>query len=83
MNSGRTIFSQVMDFLPMREFRQCVARYRGHYKVSAPREPVDSASIRRYFLNLRGAVLLAYTGAHLRAYFQAVFSAAQHPPNVY
>ncbi len=33
MNSGRTIFSQVMDFLPMREFRQCVTRYRGHYKV--------------------------------------------------
>lgn len=33
MNSGRTVFSQVMDFLPMREFRRCVARYRGHYKV--------------------------------------------------
>jgi len=32
MNTGRTIFSQVMDFLPMRDFRRCVARYRGHYK---------------------------------------------------
>jgi hypothetical protein len=33
MNSGRTIFSQVMDFLPLAEFRKCVARYRGEYKV--------------------------------------------------
>ncbi len=35
-------------------------------------EPVDSASIRRYFLNLGGALLLAYTGAHLRAYFHFI-----------
>lgn len=27
MNSGRTVFAQVMDFLPLREFRACVARY--------------------------------------------------------
>ena len=33
MNSGRTIFSQVMDSLPLTEFRKCVARYRGEYKV--------------------------------------------------
>jgi hypothetical protein len=33
MNSGLTIFSQVMDFLPLREFRKCVVRYRGDYKV--------------------------------------------------
>jgi hypothetical protein len=33
MNTGRTVFSQVMDFLPLREFRKCVARYRGNYKV--------------------------------------------------
>ena len=33
MNSGRTIFSQLMDFLPMNEFRVCVDRYRGEYKV--------------------------------------------------
>ncbi|MBU0570528.1 MAG: DUF4372 domain-containing protein [Candidatus Omnitrophica bacterium] len=24
MNSGKTIFSQIMDFLPMNEFRNCV-----------------------------------------------------------
>lgn len=33
MNSGRTVFAQVMDFLPLREFHQCVERYRGDYKV--------------------------------------------------
>jgi len=33
MNSGQTVFSQVMDFLPLREFHQCVERYRGNYKV--------------------------------------------------
>ena len=33
MNSGQTVFSQLMDFLPKHEFRQCVKRYRGHYKV--------------------------------------------------
>ena len=33
MNTGRLVFSQVMDFLPMREFRKCVDRYQGDYKV--------------------------------------------------
>ena len=33
MNTGRIVFSQVMDFLPLREFRKCVKRYRGNYKV--------------------------------------------------
>ena len=28
-----TVFSQVMDFLPLHEFRKCVRRYRGSYKV--------------------------------------------------
>ena len=35
MNSGKTIFSQLMDFLPTYEFRQCVERYRGHYKIKS------------------------------------------------
>jgi hypothetical protein len=26
MNSGKSIFSQLMDFLPSYEFRQCVER---------------------------------------------------------
>jgi len=30
MNKGRTIFSQVLYFLPDREFRRCVARYGGN-----------------------------------------------------
>jgi hypothetical protein len=33
MNNGRTIFSQVMDFLPLWQFRKCVARYDGERKV--------------------------------------------------
>ena len=35
MNRGRTMFAQVMDFLPLAEFRRCVERYRGDYKVQS------------------------------------------------
>jgi transposase len=30
MNQGRTVFSQVMDFLPTHEFRRCVGKYQGN-----------------------------------------------------
>ena len=33
MNTGRTVFAQLMDFLPMHEFRKCIQRYHGDYKV--------------------------------------------------
>ena len=33
MDIGRTIFSQLTDFLPQREFRKCVERYRGNHKI--------------------------------------------------
>jgi len=33
MNSGRTIFAQLMDRLPLAEFHRCVERYQGDYKV--------------------------------------------------
>ena len=33
MNTGKTVFSQIMDFLPLHEFRKCVKRYHGNYKV--------------------------------------------------
>jgi hypothetical protein len=33
MNSGKTIFAQLMDYVPRYEFRKCVERYRGNYKV--------------------------------------------------
>jgi hypothetical protein len=33
MNSGRTVFAQLMDFIPTHEFRCAVARYRGQYRV--------------------------------------------------
>ena len=35
MNSGRTIFAQLMDLLPLPEFRRCVDRYQGDYKVQS------------------------------------------------
>jgi transposase len=35
MNRGRTIFAQLMDRLPLAEFRRCVERYRGDYKVQS------------------------------------------------
>lgn len=34
MYSGKLIFSQVMDFMPLHTFRRCVARYQGNYKVT-------------------------------------------------
>jgi len=35
MHSGRTIFTQLMDFVPAYEFRKCVERYNGNYKVKS------------------------------------------------
>jgi len=35
MNSGKSIFAQLMDFLPAYEFRQCVERYQGNYKLKS------------------------------------------------
>jgi hypothetical protein len=35
MNSGKTIFAQLMDFLPVYEFRKCVERYDGNRKVKS------------------------------------------------
>jgi hypothetical protein len=35
MNSGKTIFSQIMELLPIYEFRLCVNRYRGQYKIKS------------------------------------------------
>lgn len=35
MNTGKTIFSQLMEFLPLHQFRKCVKRYKGDYKVQS------------------------------------------------
>ena len=35
MNQGQSVFSQVVDFVPMHEFRKCVGRYHGHHKVQS------------------------------------------------
>ena len=33
MYQGRTVFSQVLDFLPRKSFRTCVKRYNGNYRI--------------------------------------------------
>jgi len=33
MNTGRTVFSQIMDFLPHWDFRKCVKQYHGDRKI--------------------------------------------------
>lgn len=33
MNSGKSIFAQLMDFLPSKSFLRCVKRYQGDYKL--------------------------------------------------
>jgi hypothetical protein len=35
MNTGTTVFSQLMEFVPRYEFRQCVERYQGNFKVKS------------------------------------------------
>jgi hypothetical protein len=33
MNEGRTVFAQLLDFLPKYDFDKCVARYHGNFRV--------------------------------------------------
>ena len=33
MHKGKLVFAQVMDFVPRRDFNECVARYRGNYRI--------------------------------------------------
>lgn len=33
MNTGKLVFSQVIDHIPMHAFRDCVQRYQGNYKI--------------------------------------------------
>jgi hypothetical protein len=35
MNSGKSIFAQLMEFLPIYEFRKCAKRYNGNYKIKS------------------------------------------------
>jgi hypothetical protein len=35
MNSGKSIFAQLMEFLPIYEFRKCVKLYNGNYKIKS------------------------------------------------
>ena len=33
MNTEPTVFSQLIDFLPTKQFRKCVDRYQGNYGI--------------------------------------------------
>ena len=35
MYTGRTIFSQLMDFLPKHDLHKCVRRYAGNYRIKS------------------------------------------------
>lgn len=35
MNPGRTVFAQLLQYLPRYEFNKCVTRYQGNYKVKS------------------------------------------------
>lgn len=35
MHTGKLVFSQLMDYIPMKKFRCCVNRYKGNYKVKS------------------------------------------------
>lgn len=35
MNTGKTVFAQVMDLLPLHELHKCVERYQGNYKIKS------------------------------------------------
>lgn len=35
MNNERTVFSQILDFIPKHQFRACVNRYSGNYRVKS------------------------------------------------
>ena len=35
LNQGKTVFSQLMSYLPMKSFDRCVNKYREHYKVKS------------------------------------------------
>ena len=35
MNTGKTVFAQLQEHLPLHQFRRCVKRYDGNYKVQS------------------------------------------------
>lgn len=35
MHEGKTVFSQIMEHLPLKEFHKCVKKYRGQFKVKS------------------------------------------------
>jgi len=46
MHTGKLVFAQLMEHLPLTTFRRCVARYGGHHKICPPL-PVDGFGTKR------------------------------------
>ena len=59
MNSGKTVFAQLMDFIPTYEFRRCVARYAGSIACAVflvgtvPRHGLRATHVSREFARHR------------------------------
>jgi hypothetical protein len=47
MNQGRTVFSQLISFLPDREFRRCIARYEGDLRRRRPHNGLALGAVLR------------------------------------
>jgi len=43
MHEGRTVFAQLMDWLPRHELAKCVARYRGDFHARSNDPPATLA----------------------------------------
>ena len=48
MNSGRTVFAQLIEHLPHKEFHKCVARYRGDHPNAGLQEISQIDDARSY-----------------------------------
>jgi enamine deaminase RidA (YjgF/YER057c/UK114 family) len=80
MNQGRTVFAQLIAFLPDREFRRCVTRYDGDTRLRGfscwdqPRllnPPGLAASPNYSQAVLVGPIRLAFTGSQMAFGYQA------------
>ena len=57
MATNRTLFSQLMDFLPQKSFDRIIKKYRGHYKVKS-----FSCRDQFYAMGFRRGALSQYIG---------------------
>ncbi|MFA5863388.1 MAG: DUF4372 domain-containing protein [Phycisphaerae bacterium] len=68
MNIGRPVFSQVMDFLPLHEFRKCVRQYNGDAVIERIFVRSVQASTPRPHSHFSGYFLAAFPGIHVHSW---------------